>query len=544
MQMPLGKPHRALAAAAALATTAALAPAASATITPTLTLTPGSTNAGAKTTLGMDFNFAPSAGDSVNNLTVTLPAGLLADASINGGACLAATTPNAACQVASGTVYTTALPAGAPVTLDLAKAPNAADLAGLGLDVNGAPAFAGTGDVTVRPASDPAGVGLNFTFSNLGALGVTRLNASFNVHMPDSCPTPPASVAATAANFLPTVMTSPFSQTLTVQNCAQEPFAPKLFATAVKDASDSGVKVTTAVTQAANESPSKTVVLSIPAAVLSPNLLGVAGVINKNVVVGTATAVSPLIPVPLQGKVYVVSTPTLGISVQFPAPFGLTLFGALSAGTTASSVTFSNDPDVPLTALSVTLNGGANAAFETTCNPSSGTLTGMFSGHNGGTVTTTAPVTITGCSSRGGGGGGGTTAGKPTIGGGSASGLASGKPKLSFKLTAGQRAPKLASFTVKLPGGLSFVSKKLSKGVSLTGAKIKSLKLKGGKLVVTLKSAAASFTVKLSTPALSESKSLAKRVRKHKVKSLSLLVTATDASGKTSSLPLKLTKLH
>jgi len=61
----------------------ALAPsAASASIgTPTVTLTPGSAPAGSTANLGMDLKFSPTGGDSVKDMTLTLPAGLLANAS-------------------------------------------------------------------------------------------------------------------------------------------------------------------------------------------------------------------------------------------------------------------------------------------------------------------------------------------------------------------------------------------------------------------------------------------------------------------------------
>src|SRR5579859_3519110 len=92
-----------LAAAAAAAITLALAPAAQAAIAPTLSLNQSAgTQAGSQVSLGTDLKFNPGAGDSPKDLTLSLPPGLLSNASIDGGACLASATPISACRVGSG----------------------------------------------------------------------------------------------------------------------------------------------------------------------------------------------------------------------------------------------------------------------------------------------------------------------------------------------------------------------------------------------------------------------------------------------------------
>lgn len=65
---------------------AALAPGAWASITPTLTLDQSAgTAAGSTTNLGVDLKFAPTGTDSPDAMTLLLPPGLLANASIDGG---------------------------------------------------------------------------------------------------------------------------------------------------------------------------------------------------------------------------------------------------------------------------------------------------------------------------------------------------------------------------------------------------------------------------------------------------------------------------
>ncbi len=159
----------------AAAATLVFAGAASAAIAPvSLTLTQSNTTAGSTQPLGMDLTFSPTGGDSVKDLTLTLPAGLLADASIDGGACLKSATPMTACQVGSGTVTATEnilvpIPLTLPATFVLVAPPRPRDLAGLALLVDNpltGPAQLGSaGEIALRKASDPAGVGVNISFT-------------------------------------------------------------------------------------------------------------------------------------------------------------------------------------------------------------------------------------------------------------------------------------------------------------------------------------------------------------------------------------------
>ena len=88
------------------ATMAVLAPTAWASITPTMALDQsGGTAAGSTANLGVDLKFAPTGTDSPDHMTLLLPPGLLANASIDGGACLGHRRPHRhACQVGTGTV--------------------------------------------------------------------------------------------------------------------------------------------------------------------------------------------------------------------------------------------------------------------------------------------------------------------------------------------------------------------------------------------------------------------------------------------------------
>ncbi len=258
---------------------AALAPAAGATINPVaVTLTPSSAPAGSTGNLGTDITFTPSSGDSTKDLTLQLPPGLLANAAVDGGACLKSTTPVAACQVGSGTVTANILggllPVALPATFDLVAPASQANLAGLAVLVTapgGQPTQLGTpAAVTIRPPADRDGVGLDIAFANIPntfdglPLQLHEINSTFNgLRFPDTCPAAPARVTVTADSYdtaTPTTGAAP----LTVTGCGAEPNAPGLSVSVTEDAHDSGATVTTDVTQTADQARSPLGVAGLP----------------------------------------------------------------------------------------------------------------------------------------------------------------------------------------------------------------------------------------------------------------------------------------
>jgi hypothetical protein len=195
--------------------------------------------------------------------------------------------------------------------------------------------------------------------------------------------------------------------------------------------------------------------------------------------------------------------------------------------------------------LNLTITGpNAHKAFTTKCTPSSTTAT--FTSQSDVTKTVSSKVTLTHC------------AASPSASG-AASGLAAGHPKLHISVSHGQAAANIASLAVALPG-LKFApsaimasrtclakqaKKKCTttgviKGLEISGASLKSIALESGKLVVTLQKAAGSITVNVSGPVLIETSSLQRRVTKHKVNTVTVRVTVTDAKHTTTSVPLKL----
>ena len=606
--MRYGLRRRMLAGAAVIAAMAVLAPAAGASIgTPAVTLSPSSATAASTANLGTNIAFTPSGGDSVKNLTLQLPPGLIADASIDGGACLKSTTPLAACQVGSGSVtadLNVAPPLVAPpLTLSaeftLVAPPAAGDLAGLDVlvkdPISGQYGVLGTpAAVSFRSPSDPAGYGLNIAFSNIPdtypvsvlglppvstSISVTAIDSTFNgLRFPSTCPTTPARVSVSANSYSASaVQTS--SAPLTVTGCGSAAYTPAFKVTAARDSADKQVTLSTAVTQGKNQLTSRAVTLAFPPATLAPNLASIKALcLNLSAacsVVGSATATSPLYPTALTGKAYLTgSTGGLSLTLVFPAPFSLTLTGAVNL--VKNSAAFAGLPDIPLSNLGVTLNGGAEGLFRATCESPTGTATAALVSQNGDrTVNPTSKFTVSGCSSppnhtgggtsgtgggtnsgSGSGSGSGSAGGTTTTSSGTtrvvskaAAGLQSGKPSLTFKVSVAKRAPKISRLTVGLPGGLSFVRHRVHTklkvtGVSLRGAKIKSLALSHGHLVITLRRPSAGVTVTLGSLSLKESAGLRTKAKRNRVKSLTLTVTVGNAKHKNKTLRLKVKVAH
>lgn len=552
-------------AAAMLAFGLAFASAASASITPTVT--PSSTaplKAGATGNLGLDLKFAPSLGDSPKDLTLNLPPGLLSNAAINKGGCLkTADIETTTCQIGSGTVD--ALVAGIPIPTNvgffLVPPPAAGDLAGLAVASNGQQ-IGSTAAIAIRPSGDPDGVGARIDFvlpNTLDGLPlqIEEIDSTFDgLRFPTTCPAVPEQLRVSVNSYDDSTVKSAATP-VRVTGCAALPFAPKYAISVARDANDQNVKVTTRITQAASESPNSSVSLAFPSDVFSSSLKGLTNLCTtgpasgKCKPVGSVTAASPLYPTPLTGRAYLTGSVTnlagLTLTLVFPAPFPLTLVGNVHLQ--SLTTTFSGLPDIPLTNLTVALNGGRAGLFTTFCTHRSGTSTATLTDQNGDrTATVRTRFTEAGCPAHGGGGGGtdggSGKAGKPRIGAASFGGLMARTPTLRFKVTAGRHAPGISSLTVRLPKGLKAVArrrhgKRTVRHVSVNGAKLPSATVSHGALVIKLRKAARHATVRLGHGALAETRALAAKVRRKHVRSLPLTVAVHNAKGKRTTLHAK-----
>jgi hypothetical protein len=542
-----------------------LAPDVEASVVPAISLDQSAgTAAGSFTNLGVDLKFSSSAGDSPRQLTLNLPPGLLANASINGGACLVTADLNdSACEVGSGVVTADLLgtiPVPAQVTFDLVPPPAPGDLAGLAVNSNGTQ-IGTTGDVRVRPSGDPAGVGvtINLTLPNSLSgtpISITEINSTFDaLRYPTTCPASPQSFSATLDSYNdPTLQT--VAAPLSVTGCSALPYTPAFSIAVVRDRADRQVSLSTTVTQRAAEAPSRSVALVFPTPTLVPNIQ-VAGALCANIAsgtcapVGSVTASSPLYPKALTGQAYLTGN-ILGpsLTLVFPPPFPLTLSGAVDL--TRNSTTFTGLPDIPLTNLAVSLNPGPEAVFGTTCKPPSNTATATLTNQNGDrTVTVPAKFAISGCPGGGGGSGQGGAGsaqgdhGKLKVSNASVAGLSTGHPSLGFRISVAKGAPRLRSLTIALPNGLRFVQHRAGNrlivaGVEVSGGRVASLSLSHGRLVIGLRSAAAGLVVKLGSRGLKESAALKAAARAHRLRALILTLNTTNAAGKRTTVKVRL----
>jgi hypothetical protein len=553
--------------ALALSGVAALAPAAGAAITPTISLdqSAGKT-AGSTANLGVDLQFAPTGSDSPQHMTLNLPPGLLANASINGGACLKTVDlDDTACQVGSGTVTAYAfgtVPVPANVTFDLVPPPAAGDLAGLAVNSNGTQIGA-TADIKVRPSGDPDGVGVTIQFLLPNTLygtpiSIHEISSTFDgLRYPTTCPTTPQSFTVSADSYGDATVHT-VSAPLAVTGCSSLAYSPAFAVTATRDSADSKVTVVTQVTQSATEAPSRSVALALPDAQLQPNTAALSKLCQNLSSgtcspVGSVTASSPDYPKALTGQAYLTSSGSqLTLTLVFPPPFPLTLVGTVDL--LHNVTTFTGLPDIPLTDLDVTLDSGPSALFLTNCQAPTGTATATLTDQNGDkTATVPGKFTISGCpaSSSGGGGsgpGGGSPAGGRGVGAPTASGLTTGHPSLRFKLKVAKGAAKLRALTIELPRGLSIIAHRAGrtltiKGVRLTGGAIRSLSLSHGHLTITLKRAVSSVTVTLTGAALRESAALRAKAKAHKLKRLALTVIAQNTKGRRTTIHVQVTHL-
>jgi hypothetical protein len=123
-------------------------------------------------------------------------------------------------------------------------------------------------------------------------------------------------------------------------------------------------------------------------------------------IVGHATAITPVLPVPVTGPAYFVSYgaakfPELVVVLQ---GYGVTVYlhgeTFIDEKTGITSSTFRAVPDVPITSFELTLPQGqysALAANTNLCNLKKLDMPTAFTGHNNLTIHQNTPITTTGC---------------------------------------------------------------------------------------------------------------------------------------------------
>ena len=515
-----------------VAAVTAISPAlAQAVLTPTLTLEQGAgTTAGTSPATGFNINFNPKLGiDSVKDLSIGFPPGFLVNLGMNGGACVGSPAPSPLCVLGTGTIHSTKGVA-TPVTLYLVAPPSLADVGGVAFVIQGGATV--TGPLSLASSSPST---LNLAFTNF-PIGIEEMQFTLaSPRLPTTCGASRTVTIQTTSYELTT--TASASAPLTVTGCNTLPYAPKVAATVTRVTGGAQVAVT--ITQSgADESATSAVAFGNPNGVkinkvLAPCFKG------ATCTVGTVAASSPDLPptalssglLTLAGSINSGSLSqqvTGSVTMSFPPPYQFSVVGPLNL--TEHTITFLSFPDIPVSTLTYTFTGvPAGPAFTTECQ--NATIAATLVPQNGNpAVKVTGPVTNVGCSA---------ASAKPKASA-SWSGLASGKPRLSIHAHGGSGAG-LVSLSVGLPSGLSFSHKALAsssvvKGLSLSGAAIKSARLGGGRLAITFTHAVSSVSLAARSPLLRESKTLEGKAKQHRTGKLSESVRLTDAGGHTTSL--------
>jgi hypothetical protein len=411
---------------AAVAGAVAVAAPAGATISvPSFSQTPSTTQAGASPDLVSDVRLAPTPGDDVRTVTLSLAPGLLANPTV-APACSEADLKADACaataQIGSGTVTANVPSLG--IAVDAAAklynvVPRAGEAGRVGMVASSGVVgkTVSSGPVALRTTPD---VGADVTFTDLPrAIGstdvqVTRIqltvkgtvNGKAFTRNPTSCApaTTRMRVVSYEAPDSPVTAESTFAPT----GCDALAFAPGLAAAATVSGFDGAVELTTTITQAPGEAANKRAQMALPSG-LSPRSATMQracaaadpATCPASSDVGSATATAPLLAQPITGRVVLLSSPSGAprIAVVFPAPFALTLIGTSTSTSQGLTTTFDSLPDAPLAEVRVRLDGGPNSLLRNGWSLCFGspTVNGTFTAHSGRTAAATAPVALTGC---------------------------------------------------------------------------------------------------------------------------------------------------
>lgn len=408
----------------------------------------------------------PDGDQLIRRLTIDLPPGLLGRI-VSVPACPEADVAAAACGDASrvGVVRATVGPGPEPVALDgtvHATGPSGRGLAGLAIVL---PARVGPfdlGTVVVRAGiSVRADGGLTVTTDPLpeivGGVPIAIRTLALSLDRPGFLLNPTSCSALTVHAVLDGDggATAEPSAPFQAAGCGRLPFRP------VVTAALSG-------TLAAGGKPALRAVITVPpghaavrrAAVTLPRQVRIAlgslatactssqfaaGRCPARSRLGSAVAMTSLLPAPLAGPVHLVERPggglpTLGVDLR--GLIRLPLVGDIALPPSGQvTTTFAGIPDVPLERFDLVLDGGpggALAAVESLCRGPAPEIAGAFTAHSGARAPSRRVAATPGCSSR-------------PVAAAVLRGAGTSRPRLALRIVAARRAPDLRSVTVVLP---------------------------------------------------------------------------------------------
>ncbi len=372
---------------------------------PVMTAGTASNQAGASSPFTFDVTRQDRT-DVFRNVNVTLPGGLLAavkdvplcaDADANAGSCPVASRVGSA-TVAAGSGGSPFYLRDQPVSL---TGPYKGAPYGLAIAVHAVAGPFDLGTVVVRQALniDPDDAHVTVVSDPLPTmrdgvpLRVRRINVVVDrpgfMRSPTSCAAKAIDASVGSLNGTTVNLSSPFA----VDGCSKLPFAPKLAMklTGVKETKVGGHPgVEALVTQRPGEAALKSAEVTLPLSLAldpdhaaSENLCeytdGLADRCPQKSVIGTATAISPLLKAPLTGKVFFVkgvrTDAKSGRQIRTLPTLLLELRGEVSLNLRATSSvpdnkhlvsTFSMIPDAPISSFQLKLDSGKNGILVVT----------------------------------------------------------------------------------------------------------------------------------------------------------------------------------
>jgi hypothetical protein len=509
---------------------------------PSFAVTLSGLQAGSNPDLALATNFSNSSSDTVKDALISLAPG----ATINPNAatlCGASDFQRGTCpgssQIGDGVLSAKELGPGSvqfPVGLYL-MAPQGPELARIGLIAKngGSPVATISAPVTFRGGPD---AGLNIYLAGIpnqiGALPIQvtalslrlfgTVNGNAFTRLPTSCGPAPTFLSIDSYQVAPTAATaaSSFSPVL----CGSLSYRPQASVAASVDSGDPGVGLTASFTQGPGEAATSSVAMFLPSGLAANHSALSSGCMDLSTcpVVGTATATTPLLASPVTAKLVVAAG--FSLYAVFPPPLAMTLRGIASVSGNTLQLMFSGLPDIPLTGLTIGINGGPGSILTVGSGLCSGpqTVGGQFAAQSGATVPLNAGLNISGCRSFG-------STRRPGGSGASFSGLATGHPKLSFQAT------NVTTMSIALPRGLSFNRPYKGRGLALSGAKLKNMRRIHGQLVITLRAQASRVRVTITGPLMKESGSLVRKVQARQAKRAVVRLKLTGDGGQTAFSP-------
>jgi hypothetical protein len=547
--MPL---RRGLAAGAAVALGCLLAaPAANAAFTVSGSASPTNATSGANSNFNVSINFGggTSQAESVENLTVHLPPGLVGDpnsaplctvAELNDDNCpsnsqLGTVSSNVTVgallpQTVNGDLYNLVPRPGEPARFGIVLRALPLGLGNLILQ-SGARLRKddfGLDSVVTGIPNQQDGIPIHVNSQTLTLFGESPTGNAF-LRNPTSCGTQTTGFSATSHGGESATGTSTF----TLSGCRSLPFNPQLTAIIGSPGHTEPTTkppLTTVIEQKGDEAGMERAAVILPPGIdADASLLGSTCPLNRfrasncpaNSIIGSAVSESPLLEDPLQGQVSIVESvpgqlPNLGVDLK--GPLAIQLLGNFVLVPGPGNV-FEGLPDIPISRFELKFDQDKLVLTQIDlCNEPVPAFNPEFTGHNGVTRSNQFPTQVAGC-----------------------------KPDAEVKLSkTGSKHPRmkatikgggstLREAKVKLPRQLKFGKKKaVKRGAKAKGdgKKLKKSAVKAKRRKLTVESSAGAKTLKVNV----RKKGL-KRVKKiKKGKSLKFPIKVEDAGGFTTKL--------